>query len=323
MKKAILVVFIVLMIGVAFSKELVVYSYDSLIPLIDEIKDDFTEKTGIDLSLRTFGDSGAVYTKILSEGENTECDVFIGIDSLMIESTKEADIFLQYKPRNITDVVDENLIVDPDYCLIPFDYGPIAFIYKEDEFGKIDDLSLEDLTSERFSKSIIIEDPRTSSTGLSFLVWSYLLLGDDYIDFWKDFENSLLTITMGWDDAFQKFEMGEAPIMLSYGTDGAYSFEYYGGVEYKTFIPEPGYVQIENAGIIKYSKNQEEAKQFIEYMLSENFQKHVPLTQWMFPVINVELPESFNYAKRPEKIIGEDYNIDIEDLIDGWESAIY
>jgi len=323
MKRIIFLLLVVLAGSFVFSSELVLYSYDSMIPLIESIKDDFLNETGIELNLKTYGDSGAVFTKLISEGEKTQCDIFIGIDSLMVESAKEKDIFLSYKPSNLNNIVDENLLVDGDFYLIPYDYGPIAFVYREAETGKLDGLKMEDLTEKRYSKSIIVQDPRTSSTGLSFLMWTHSLFGDDYIDFWKNFKGSLLTITMGWDDAFQKFEMGEAPIMLSYGTDGAYSYEYYGSTEYQIFIPEPGYVQIETAGIIKYSDNPEEAKIFMEYMLSDNFQKNIPLNQWMFPVIEVELPESFSYAVKPDNIVNLDLRKDIDELISGWESAIY
>ncbi|OQY10350.1 MAG: thiamine ABC transporter substrate-binding protein, partial [Marinitoga sp. 4572_148] len=121
-------------------------------------------------------------------------------------------------------------------------------------------------------------------------------------------------------------ESGEAPMMVSYATDGAYSYYYYNSTKYKAFIPEEGaYVQIEGAGIVKGTKNFELAKRFIEFLLFDEFQKDIPLNQWMFPVINTEMPEAFNYALVPEKIVtisSEDINENMEKWLEEWEEIM-
>jgi len=39
-------------------------------------------------------------------------------------------------------------------------------------------------------------------------------------------------------------------------------------------------------------------------MLTVDFQKEIPLTQWVFPINpNVQLPESFKYAAKSEKFL--------------------
>ncbi len=39
-------------------------------------------------------------------------------------------------------------------------------------------------------------------------------------------------------------------------------------------------------------------------MLTVDFQKEIPLTQWVFPINpNVQLPESFQYAAQSEKFL--------------------
>jgi thiamine transport system substrate-binding protein len=58
-------------------------------------------------------------------------------------------------------------------------------------------------------------------------------------------------------------------------------------------------------------------------MLSDDFQKHIPLTQWMFPVTNVQLPEVYDYAVKPDEILKAPANLNIEALINEWEKAIY
>ena len=93
-------------------------------------------------------------------------------------------------------------------------------------------------------------------------------------------------------------------MMVSYATDGAYSMHNYGSSKYKAFIPNnKGYIQIEGMGIIKDGKNASLAKKFIDYSLTESFQNEIPLNQWMFPVIKIQLPDVYSYAIEPKEII--------------------
>ena len=138
---------------------------------------------------------------------------------------------------------------------------------------------------------------------------------------------AILTITPSWDDAFSLFELGQAPMMVSYATDNAYSQYYYGTSKYKVFIPiEGAFVQIEGAGIVNGTKNLELSQIFIEFILTEDFQKEVPLNQWMFPVTSVELPEVYQYAIIPEKILtipAEEISRNLDKWLEEWEDLIF
>jgi thiamine transport system substrate-binding protein len=118
------------------------------------------------------------------------------------------------------------------------------------------------------------------------------------------------------------FTSGEAPIVLSYATSPAYHVEYEETTKYKACIPEEGgYLQIEGAGIVKNCAHKRLAETFMDWMLTENFQKEIPLTQWMFPVDpTVEMPASFDYAVKPEKILYLDSE-DVTENLDRWIRA--
>lgn len=50
------------------------------------------------------------------------------------------------------------------------------------------------------------------------------------------------------------------------------------------------------------SPHRKAAEAFIDFMLSETFQKEIPLTNIMFPVSSATpLPESFSHAVKPAK----------------------
>jgi thiamine transport system substrate-binding protein len=323
--KVIMIFVLTLIAALAVGQEkLVIYTYDSLLPLANEAFQAFEEKENVEIELHTIGDAGSMLSRIISQKEELDVDVVIGIDNILAQRAFEEELFIGYLPPNAEKITDTSLIFDPFWRLIPYDYGAIALIYDPESIDVFRVKSFDDLTREEFNRSIITQDPRTSSTGLAFLTWTYLLHEDDFVNFWEKFKDSILTITLGWGDAFEKFEAQEAPMMVSYATDKAYSMYNYNEAKYEVLIPGgKGYVQIEGAGIIRWSNRKEKARKFIEFMLSDDFQKHIPLTQWMFPVTNVELPEVYDYAVKPEEILKAPANLNVEALINEWEKAIY
>jgi len=298
----IVLVFVFLTRG-AFS--LTIYSYDSfvsyglskkVIPLFEKL---YNEK----VEVRTYGDAGSLLSRVILEKQRPKADIVLGIDQNLLPRALKENVFVPYKPKNLKNIKNKELIFDTTYHLIPYDFGAIAIVYDKKGLSTPPQ-TFEELLDPKFKKSLIIEDPRTSSTGLAFLYWTISVYKDGFTSYWKKLIPNILTITSGWDEAFNLFSNGEAPMMVSYATDPAYSYENYKTLKYGAVIfKEGGYIQIEGAGIVKGTKNLESAKKFIEFMLTPEFQREIPLTQWMFPVLNVSLPVSFKYAARVDKIL--------------------
>lgn len=323
MKKA-LVLILLIVAGVIMGSNLVVYTYDSLLPLVKIALPIFEEKYGVTVEVRSYGDAGAVLSKVIAEGAKSDVDIVIGIDNILAKRALTEDIFLPYKSENADKISDESLVFDKSWRLTPYDFGSLAIVYDPEELGTLEMDGLINLTDKKFKKNLIIQDPRTSSTGLAFLVWTYTAHKDDFDEFWRKLKPSILTVTMGWDDAFEKFEAGEAPMMVSYATDGAYSYEYYGETKYKAIIPgNVGYGQIEGAGIVKWTDEETLAKKFIDFILSPEFQSNIPLNQWMFPVVEVQLPKSFEYAIEPGSLLTIDPDLDVDHLIERWVNLLH
>ena len=67
---------------------------------------------------------------------------------------------------------------------------------------------------------------------------------------------------------------------------------------------EGNYLTIEFAGILKSSKNKEQAKEFMEFILSPEFQSVIPSTNIMYPVINIKnMPIAYEVLKIPNKAL--------------------
>ncbi len=304
----------------AVQKQLVIYAYDSFVsqwgtgPKVIPV---FEKKYGIKVTVQSAGDAGQVLQKAIMEKDNPSADILIGIDNNLLAKALREDIFAPYKPEGITKV-PKALLFDPSYRVIPYDYGFFSIIYDSTKITH-PPRSLEDLCSKRFKKSLILMDPRTSSPGLGFLLWTIAAYGDSFPSYWERLRPSILTITAGWDAGYGLFTSGEAPMVLSYTTSPAYHVEY---EHTKRYLAAPftkgNYMQIEGLGIVKNAPHRKAAELFVQFSLSKDFQKEIPLTNWMYPVSKgVTLPDSFSYAPIPAKRLMLPSAL-VKDHLDSW-----
>jgi thiamine transport system substrate-binding protein len=304
-------------------EELVIYAYDSFISwgLAEATMHKFEEANNCKITLIGTGDAGQVLNRVILEKDHPQADIVVGIDNNYLAKALKYDILEPYKPANI-EMVPEDLILDPTFHLTPFEYGFIAFVYDSEKIPE-PPTSLKDLTDPKWKAKIILEDPRTSSPGVAFLLWTIAAFGEDeYLDYWEQLKPSILTVTKGWDTAYGMFTSGEAPIVLSYATSPAYHVEVEQSTRYLAApMAEGFYRQIEGMGLVKGAKHPELAQKFIEWMLTEEFQQEIPLTQWVFPVNpNVELPKSFEYAAKSDTFLTIEPER-IEQRYDDWLKA--
>jgi thiamine transport system substrate-binding protein len=304
-------------------KELVIYAYDSFISwgLAEATMHKFEEANNCKITLIAAGDAGQVLNRVILEKDNPQADIVVGIDNNYLAKALKYEILEPYTSKNV-DVIPKDLILDPSFHLTPFEYGFIAFVYDSEKIQE-PPKSLKELTDPTWKEKIILEDPRTSSPGVSFLLWTIAAFGEEkYLDYWEQLKPSILTVTKGWDTAYGMFTSGEAPIVLSYATSPAYHVEVEESTRYLAAPMEEGfYRQIEGMGIVKGATHRKLAEKFIDFMLTVEFQKEIPLTQWVFPINpNVQLPKSFKYAAKSEKFLTIDPER-IEQHYDRWLKA--
>ncbi len=287
------------------ASELTIYTYNSFNsewgpgPIVFK---KFEKICGCNLKVISPGDSGQVLNRTILEKENPRADILLGLNNSEIEKSFHYNLWEPYKSKLLYRVPND-LIFDKDNRVTPFDYGFLAFVYDSQKINN-PPKNLKDLLDVNYKKKIVIQNPRTSSPGLSFLHWTIAEFGqENFIDFWKKFRPNLLAVTDGWSAAYGMFTRGEIPIVLSYVTSPAYHLEHENTERYQVAHFKGGhYRQVEFGGIIKGTKNLEQAQDFIDFMLSEEFQKVIPLTNWMFPVIEyVDLPSSFQIIPKIKK----------------------
>ncbi|MDR0786059.1 MAG: thiamine ABC transporter substrate-binding protein [Treponema sp.] len=260
----------------------------------------FFEQTGIAVRWVSHGDAGAVLSRLLLEGASASADVIVGLDQNYAEKALNSGLLESYKPAGAEKIFPE-LALDTSFRLIPFDYSYFSVVYDSDKIPS-PPRTLEDLTSPDYAKKLILMDPRTSSPGLGFFAWTKAVYGEDWRAYWRRLSPSILTIAEGWDTGYGLFTAGEAPLVLSYTTSPGYHLEYEETERYKVALFTEGHpLQIETAGLLANAKNKDAAKKFLDFMLSEQFQEIIPLTNWTYPVIDVPLPDSFRINPKSDK----------------------
>lgn len=303
------------------TEELIIHAGDSflsewgLAPVVFPL---FEEKYGIKIRTVRSGSTGEILSRTIMEKEAPSADIVIGIDNNMLSAVLKADILKKYRPAGI-EKIDQELIFDKSCHIIPFDYGFFAIVY---DSRKIADppKSMEDLLKSEYKKSLIIMDPRTSSPGLGFLLWTKKTEKEDFKTFWKKLMPNILTISESWSSGYGLFTAGEAPMVLSYTTSPAYHTEYENSDYIKTVLFSGGnYMQTEGAGIVKNCRHLEAAELFMDFILTDDFQKAVPLANWMYPVTDVPLPDSFSSAPKAVKSLLMDHDM-ISENLDRWIS---
>jgi thiamine transport system substrate-binding protein len=290
-------------VGSNAEKDLAIWTYDSFVSEWgpgQQIAGAFAEQYAIRVNWENSGDAGALLARLLLEGRDAKADIILGLDQNLMPRALRSDLFESYKPHGVENISPE-LIVDTGYKLIPFDYSCFAIIIDTEKI-KTPPGSLEDLTSPAYKNALILMDPRTSSPGLGFLGWTIDAYKDAWPAYWERLRPSILTVAPGWDTGYGLFTRGEAPLVLSYTTSPGYHLEYEGTGRYRAAIFADGHpVQIELAGLLKAAPHKENAKLFLDFMLSAGFQDAIPLTNWMYPVIDIPLPASYDINIKPSK----------------------
>jgi thiamine transport system substrate-binding protein len=284
---------------------LVIYTYDAFPESLEQtVIEHFEQEYDFTPVFERYQDTGGLYNQAFLEREDPGADVILGLDNTYVGRAIETELFQAYRPAG-ADQLREELVLDPEFRLTPFDWGHIVLNYDSEQLPDPPQ-TWEELLDPRLENSIILMNPATSSPGRNFLLLTIEVFGEDgYLDFWEALEPNILTITAGWSDGYGLYSQGEAPIVLSYESSPPYHIEFEDTDRYRNLIlGGVGYAQVEVAGITAGAENVVNARRFIDFMLSDGFQETIPLSQFMYPVFDsVTLPDSFQMVDKATRTV--------------------
>jgi len=313
--------------ALAESPVLTVYTYDSFVsdwgpgPQVEKA---FEARCGCDLEFVGTGDAAALLGRLRLEGARTDADMVLGLDTNLTALAAETGLFALHGKDDLS----FDLPVEwEDPMFLPYDWGYFAFVYDKDKLPE-PPTSFEALAAAPDALKIVIQDPRSSSPGLGLLLWVKAAYGDRAREIWEGIAPHVLTVTKGWSEAYGMFLEGEADMVLSYTTSPAYHLIAEED-DSKAAAPfdEGHYMQIEVAGAIASSDQLDLAMEFLDFMVSDEFQSIIPTTNWMYPARTPEggLPEGFETLIAPEKALiysaGEAAKIR-EEALEEWRAAL-
>jgi thiamine transport system substrate-binding protein len=305
---------------------LTIYTYDSFVsdwgpgPII---KKKFEDKFKIHLEFVTVDSAATLLTKVILEGSSTKADIVLGLDMNLLDEANKSNLFFKHSLEHLINIIDLPIDWESEN-FVPYNYGYFAFVYNNKKFTNPPN-SMEELINNTDAR-IVIQDPRTSTPGLGLLTWIKAIYGNKAGDAWEKLNKKIISVTKGWTDAYYNiFLAGEADMVLSYTTSPAAHIMFENNYDYSAInFSEGNYITIEFAGILKSSKNKLLAKKFLRFMLTEDFQSIIPLTNIMYPVIKInDLPEAYKSLEIP-KVLQIDptiINTNKEDWIEEWLNA--
>ena len=178
------------------------------------------------------GDAGLALNKAILSKNNPLADVFYGVDNSFLGRALAADIFEPYDSPALAGI-PADLKLDPGNRLLPVDFGYVTLNYDKKYFADNSiplPQSLADLTKPAYKGLLAVENPATSSPGLSFLLATVAAFGEQgdytYLDFWRDLRANDVYVADGWEDAYYgQFSggsgQGDHPLVVSYATSPA------------------------------------------------------------------------------------------------------
>lgn len=310
--------------AMAQSETLTVYTYDSFVsewgpgPVIEEA---FEAQCDCDLELIAVGDGAEILSRLRLEGARTEADIVLGLDSNLVSAARDSALFAKHGVESPD--LDLPVAWDDDMFL-PFDWGYFAFVYDKTKV-ETPPTSLAELAASDLS--VVIQDPRSSTPGLGLLLWMKAVHGTDNQAAWVAMNDNVVTVTKGWSEAYGMFLEGEADMVLSYTTSPAYHLI---AEEDDTKAAAPfddgHYMQIEVAGKVASTEQDDLADQFLDFMLSDAFQNAIPTTNWMYPARTPRdgLPTGFETLHVPETALvyfGGEAKAARDEALDEWLAA--
>ncbi|WP_343282101.1 thiamine ABC transporter substrate-binding protein [Micrococcus sp. 2A] len=301
-------------------KTVTIMTHDSF-ALPEELIARFEQESGHQLSTTAPGDAGSVVNQLLLAKDHPTVDGVYGIEDHSTHRLIDEGVVAEYTPANLPESAKDRVV---EGRMIPVDQGQVCLNvdtpWFEAEGVEVPD-SLEDVTDPQYATLTVLTSPVTSSPGLALLAATKEEFGDDWRGWWEKALDGGAKVDASWSDAYYTdFSGGEGkgeyPIVLSYSSSPAFAPA--------TDVLEASCTpQTEYAGVVEGAKNPEGAQAFIDFLLSEDVQKALPESMYMYPIDeSVELPaewaENAPLAEDPISPDPKAVDAEREELLKEW-----
>lgn len=302
---------------------LVVYGPRGIRGMATALLEEFRKRYNVNATFIHY-DMGSIdiANKLISEKGDPVADVIIGLPEFYAKQVIDAGVLDIYTPPELGAIPPSEVWDDTGHVL-PMDKGYVLITYNEtiiQQRGLPIPRTLDDLTDERYRGLVFYQDPSTSGTGLSFLLWVLSKKGtEDGFSFLKRLEANVRLHPSGWTTSIVALQRGEVAIGSMFNTD----VEYVEVPNLKSAAVE-GFVYREGLALVKGAKHREVAKKFIGFVLSVEGQNIVAPAGYMYPVNPGASFSDLAYAPRPEVEVTFNSSIagNVVEWLDRWRREV-
>jgi thiamine transport system substrate-binding protein len=267
------------------------------------IEKEFEAKCDCDLVFST----GDLLPRLLLEGDRIEADIVMGLTSDVTAKARATGLLAPHGQDNSALTLP---IAWSDDTFLPFNYGHTAFIYDTSRM-ETPPASFDALIDLPDDVRIVIQDPRTSISGLALVLWVEAVYGDKAAEVWAKLAPKILTVTKDWSSSYGMFTDGEADMVLSYTTSPAYHmFAEEDLTKKAALFTEGHYFMVETVAKVAKTDVPELADAFLAYVMSNDFQTLIPTANWSLPsaLPQDQWPAGWSDLPLPEKVLFYDEN---------------
>ncbi|MCP4434302.1 MAG: thiamine ABC transporter substrate-binding protein [Actinomycetia bacterium] len=311
-------------------------TYDAY-ALPEQAVEAFEEQSGATVEVVATGDSGTMLAKALLSAGAPEGDVIFGIDNTTAAEAASEPLLEQYRPEaaSALDVAlaPPGVVAD---SLTPIDTSEVCVNVDASWFADNDlDLpeTFDDLADPSYAGLLSVQSPVSSSPGMAFLLGTVETYGEDgWIDYWGRLAANDVRVSPSWDDAYYgdyTVSGGDRPMVVSYASSPPAEVVFSEGERTEpasVVMDDTCVTQVEYAGVLAGAEHPELARELLDFMLSEEWQRGLPLSNFVYPVTDVELPEEFaRWAPRPEQPVVVDVDAvatSRDDWVERWREAM-
>lgn len=251
--------------------KLVIYSPNTE-DMVNTIVPLFEQETGVKVEIISAG-SGELWKRIESEKENPYADITWG--GMRTVYANNLDLLEEYVSSHNEEIPEEYRNVNGKITLYCLDGSNL--LVNTDLIGDIEVKGYEDLLDPKLEGKIIMGDPASSGSAFAHLTNMLLAVGGDYTsDKGWDYVENLLThiggkVANSSSVVHKGVADGEYTVALTYEDPSASYIR--DGAAVNMVYMEEGVVYLASAtGIIKNCQNEENAKKFIDFIVSKQAQ---------------------------------------------------
>ena len=323
MKKVLACILVLtLLCGCALAEGSLVLYYSHASDWSDPIIQGFSEKYDVDVELVGLG-TGELISRIIAESANPQADILWGG---VVESYIPIEEYLaSYESPQIPNL-QEGTWDEDNFKWYPFDLEPMVMIYNT-EMVEEAPTAWADLLREEFKGTIASADPVQSSSAFGVIQSIIAAYGQEDgggYEFLEKFVPQLDgKLTSGSSAVYKGVSDGEYAVGLTY-EEAALKYIAAGATIDVVYPTEGTAILISPVAMVNGAPNEENAKLFIDYVLSEEAQSQLAAVNRRSSRTDIELPDNFvPTAEIPKADYSTEWVVEhTEEFNEVWEDLI-